>query len=110
MVGPTDPTGPTGPILPLCPLCPLFPLRPPISRSLSSLSSLLPSEEEGEESPPPPPFPFLYELRFRHLLVLLTNFRSCFRDNSVPSLFTILTPSPEVESDTVTVRSESSSS
>ena len=108
MVGPTGPTGPIGPILPLCPLCPLFPLRPSISKSLSSLSSLLPPEEEAEESPPPSSF--LYERLFCHLLVLFTNFMSCFKDNSVPSFFTILIPSPEVESDTVSVRSESSSS
>ena len=103
MVGPTGPTGPIGPILPLCPLCPLFPLRLSISKSLSSLSSSLPPEEEGEESPPPPPSPFLYERLFCHLLLLFTNFRSCFTDNSVPSFFTILTTSPEVESDTVSV-------
>ena len=109
MGGPTGPTGPCGPILPLCPLCPLFPLIPLISRSLSSLSSSLSPEEEGE-SPPPPLFPFLCECRFRHLLLLPTNFKSCFRDNSVPSPFTILTSSPEVDSDTVIVRSESSSS
>ena len=105
MGGPTGPTGPTGPcdpILPLCPLCPLFPLKPLISKLLSSLSSLLSSEEE-EESPPPPPFPFLCERRCRHLLLLLTSFKSCFRDNSVPSPFTILTPSAEVDSDIVIV-------
>ena len=107
--GPTGPAGPCGPVLPLCPLCPLFPLIPLISRLLSSLSSSLFPEEEGE-CPPPPAFPFIRARRFCHLLLLPTNFKSCFRDNSVPSPFTILTPSPEVDSDTVIVRSESSSS
>ena len=79
MTGPAGPIGPMGPILPLCPLCPLLPLRPSISKSLSSLSSSLPPEEEGEESPPPPPSPFLYEHFFHRLLVLFTNFRSCFQ-------------------------------
>ena len=103
------PTGPCGPVLPLCPLCPLFPLVPLISMSLSLLSSSLPPEEEGE-SPPPPPFPLLRVRHLCHLLLLPINFRNCFRDNSVPSPFTIFTPSPEVDSETVIVRSESSSS